>query len=148
MAEEINPIEIVPNYTKIDHSTFEAIKDKLPNTLFVKNRARFISLFKEQVKSENSLKFGLFKGSEEVPLHATDFTYPSYQEAYFYYLFGVTEMGCYGVMDFQEEKPILFVPRMDNLNKIWMTVMNIDDFKAKYELQDVFYLDELPVYLQ
>ncbi len=43
---------------------------------------------------------GFFKGAEEVPLYSSDVNYPDYQEAYFYYLFGVSEMGSYGVIDF------------------------------------------------
>ena len=67
---------------------------------------------------------GVFKGASEVPLYSSDVSYPSYQEAYFYYLFGAIEMDLYGVIDFTEEKAILFVPRLNNLYKIWMTVMN------------------------
>lgn len=38
-----------PKFNPVDRATFEAIKDKLPNTLFEKNRARFFKLFKDQV---------------------------------------------------------------------------------------------------
>lgn len=67
---------------------------------------------------------GFFKGASEVPLYSSDCSYPEYQEAFFYYLFGVDEMDCYGVIDFENEKAVLFVPRLDNLYKIWMTVMD------------------------
>ena len=143
---------VVPNFREIERDSFEAIKDKLPSTCFAKNRARFIKLFKEHghicEDDDGEEHLGLFKGADEVPIHATDFTYPSYQEAYFYYLFGVIEMGCYGVIDLKSGKPILFVPRMGNLNKIWMTVLTAEDFKAKYEMDQVYYLDELSNYLE
>lgn len=86
------------------------------------------------------------KGAVEVPIHATDVSYPSYQEAFFYYVFGVIEMDCYGFLDIANEKAILFVPKMNNLMKIWMTVMSKDDFATKYGYE-VRYVDELAEYM-
>ena len=61
-------------------------------------------------------------------------------------MFGCIEMDCYGLIDFVQEKAILFVPKMNNLYKIWMTVMTKEDFAAKYELE-VRYIDELQEYM-
>ena len=44
-------------------------------------------------------------------------------------------MDCYGFLDFATEKAILFVPKLDNLYKIWMTVLTPEDFASKYELE-------------
>lgn len=88
----------------------------------------------------------LFKGANEVPLYSSDVSYPSYQEAFFYYVFGAIEMDCYGLVDFNEEKAILFVPRLDNMYKIWMTVMTKEDYAAKYDLE-VRYIDEMKEYI-
>lgn len=79
---------------------------------------------------------GFFKGANEVPLYSSDFIYPEYQEASFYYLFGAVEMDCYGVIDFENETAVLFVPRMDDMVKIWMTVLSIEEYKEKYNLVD------------
>ena len=46
---EVNPIEIVPNFRPIERDSWEAIKDRLPNSCFVKNRSRFLNLFKTKV---------------------------------------------------------------------------------------------------
>ncbi len=67
---------------------------------------------------------------------SSDFNYPEYQESYFYYLFGVTEMDCYGVIDFDTEKCIVFVPKLDNYYKIWMTVLDTEEYQKKYYLID------------
>jgi hypothetical protein len=88
----------------------------------------------------------LFKGASEVPLYSSDVSYPSYQEAFFYYVFGAIEMDLYGLVDFNQEKAILFVPRLDNMYKIWMTVMTKEDYATKYDLE-VRYIDELQEYL-
>lgn len=63
-----------------------------------------------------------------MPLYSSDVSYPEYQEAFFYYLSGVFEMDCYLLLDFNAEKTILFVPKMDNLYKIWMNTMTKEDF--------------------
>jgi hypothetical protein len=59
----------------------------------------------------NPGSLGWFIGANEVPLYSSDFIYPEYQEAFFYYLFGATEMGCYGIIDFETGKSVLLVPR-------------------------------------
>jgi len=122
------------------------IVDKLPNTLFQKNRARFIGMFKEQMGEKAQKSIAVFKGASEVPLYSSDVAYPEYQEAFFYYLFGAVEMDCYGVIDFDSEEATLFVPNMDNFYKIWMTVMKADDFKAKYEI-NVQYVENLQQFI-
>ena len=84
---------------------------------------RFYKLFKEKVTvSDENRAVALFRGASEVPLYSSDVCYPEYQEAYFYYLFGVIEMDFYAFIDFNQEKVILFAPKLDNIYKIWMTV--------------------------
>jgi hypothetical protein len=94
----------------------------LPQTLFQKNRLQFIKLFKPEIKEKEAISF--FQGASEVPLYSSDVAYPEYQEAFFYYLFGVTEMDCFAVIDFTNERSVLFVPRLDNFYKIWMTTLS------------------------
>ena len=90
---------------------------------------------------------GFFKGASEVPIYSSDVCYPEYQEVFFYYVFGVSEMDCYGVLDFVNEKSILFIPKPDPMYKIWMTVLNLEDFKKKYPLLDeVRYVNDLEEY--
>lgn len=55
-------------------------------------------------------------------------------------------MDLYGLVDFNAEKAVLFVPRLDNLYKIWMTVMTKEDYEAKYGIE-VHYIDEMQAYL-
>ena len=52
-----------------------------------------------------------FKGANECYINQTDVHYPIFQESSFYYLFGVFEMDCYGVIDFATDKAIVFVPK-------------------------------------
>ena len=76
---EATPALPNPPFTAIDKSTFATIKDKLPNSLFAKNRARFFKLFKEQVQvSDENRAVALFKGASEVPMYSSDVCYPEY----------------------------------------------------------------------
>ena len=134
-------------------TTYEQAKDypyadRLPNSLFKENRDKFISNVKSRV-GDKLAKNGvaLYKGVDEIPLYNSDCNYPVYQEGCFYYLFGVVEPSCMGVIDFQNEKAILFIPKMDNLYKIWMTVLSKEDFAAKYEVE-TRYIEELGEYLK
>jgi hypothetical protein len=45
-------------------------------------------------------------------------------------------MDCYGVVDFENETSVLFVPRQDEMVKIWMTVLSLEEYKEKYSLVD------------
>jgi len=92
---------------------------------------------------------GFFKGASEVPMYSGDVPYPEYQEAFFYYLFGVTEMDAYGAIDFVNEKAVLFMPKLDNFYKIWMTTLSKDEFKAKYtSVDEIYYTDEIEQYFK
>jgi len=87
---------------------------------------------------------GFFKGASEVPIYSSDVTYPEYQEAFFYYLFGVHFMDCYGVIDFTNEKTILFVPKLDNFYKIWMTVLDLEGYKKRFNLiEEIYFIDDM-----
>jgi len=77
MVQADNPLGKVPNYTEIDRSTWDPIKDKLPNSTFQKNRARLCKLMKAKIGQEKKA-IAFFKGANEVPLYSSDVSYPSY----------------------------------------------------------------------
>ena len=52
-----------------------------------------------------------------------------YPEANFLYLFGVTEVDCYGVLDIHTCKSSLFIPKLPIDLKLWMIVFGIAEFK-------------------
>ena len=77
MVEAQDPIDRVPHYVPLDKSTWDSVKDKLPNSTFQKNRARLYRLFKDKVPVSNQNKaVALFKGASEVPLYSSDVSYP------------------------------------------------------------------------
>ena len=55
-------------------------------------------------------------------------------------------MDCYGFLDIGKEKAIIFAPKLDPLYQIWMTVLTLEDYAAKYELE-VRNITELPEFM-
>jgi hypothetical protein len=82
------------------------------------------------------------RGASEVPLYSSDIVYPEYQEAYFYYLCGVIEMDCYLLLDLHNNDATLFIPKLDNLYKIWMNFLTKEQAANKYDLK-VEYTEDL-----
>jgi len=58
-----------------------------------------------------------------------DMEFKVYPEANFLYLFGVTEVDCYGVIDLQTHKTVLFVPKLPIDLKLWMIVFDLESFR-------------------
>jgi len=66
------------------------------------------------------------------------------QESFFQYLFGVKEPGCYGAIDLQNRKSILFVPRLPQDWAYWMGKIHPPSyFKDLYQVDEARYVDEL-----
>jgi hypothetical protein len=38
-------------------------------------------------------------------------------------------MDCYAVIDFDTEKCTVFMPKLDNYYKIWMTLLTVEEYK-------------------
>ena len=51
-------------------------------------------------------------------------------------------MDCFAVIDFTAKKSVLFVPRLDNFYKIWMTTLSQEQLKAKYsKIDEILFVD-------
>jgi len=126
-------------------------QEGLPNTLFEQNRSKFLKAFRHTLtgshEESKTNAIGLFKGIGDVPVYNSDINYPFYQEGNFYYLFGVQEPDCYGAFDIDSGRAVLFVPKMSNLNKVWMTVLSKEDIQKKYEIEDVVFVEDMETWL-
>jgi len=89
-----------------------------------------------------------FKGKEDIPIDSTDVEYDVRQESFFYYLFGVQEIGCYAAIDLSSHKTYLFVPKMDDLYKIWMKVLTIEEVSEKYPDFEVLFNPDIENWLK
>lgn len=86
----------------------------------------------------------VLQGGEEIQCYCIDIGVFFCQEFFFYWVFGVIELGCYGVIDVDIGKLILFVFRFFVSYVIWMGKIYFKEyFKEKYVVDDVQYVDEI-----
>ncbi|CAH0625532.1 unnamed protein product [Chrysodeixis includens] len=110
---------------------------EIPLSLFAKNRNRLA----EKLKSGQVV---VLQGGDSLPHYDTDVEYVFRQEAYFTWVCGVRDPGCYFALDVATKKSYLFVPRLPLDYEIWMgKLLSCEDFKQIYAVDEVHYVDEL-----
>ncbi|XP_057568050.1 xaa-Pro dipeptidase isoform X2 [Hippopotamus amphibius kiboko] len=116
---------------------------KVPLALFALNRQRLC----ERLRKNQALQAGsvvVLQGGEETQRYCTDTGVLFRQESFFHWAFGVTEPGCYGVIDVDTGTSTLFVPRLPPSHATWMgKIHSKEHFKEKYAVDDVQYTDEI-----
>uniref|UniRef100_A0A2R8ME09 Xaa-Pro dipeptidase n=1 Tax=Callithrix jacchus TaxID=9483 RepID=A0A2R8ME09_CALJA len=116
---------------------------KVPLALFALNRQRLC----ERLRKNPAVQAGslvVLQGGEETQRYCTDTGVLFRQESFFHWAFGVTEPGCYGVIDVDTGKSTLFVPRLPASHATWMgKIHSKEHFKEKYAVDDVQYTDEI-----
>ena len=122
--------------------------ERLPNSLFRTNREKFFKAMTENPDNSYSEGICLFKGKDEMPIDSTDIEYEVKQESFFYYLFGVQETGCHAAIDLASQKTYLFITKMDEIYKIWMKVLSIEEIEEIYPDFEVMYMDDLENWLK
>ncbi|KAH8419206.1 hypothetical protein KR222_010576 [Zaprionus bogoriensis] len=129
----------------------------VPMALFRNNRDKVRKAVLDGLR--DGLKFNagqlliLLEGGKDKSLYNTDVDYVFRQESYFQYMFGAKEPGCYGIQSIDvktaQAKAVLFVPRLPEEYETWMgALLAPSDFKAMYEVDEVYYVDELEAYLE
>nr|XP_049700229.1 xaa-Pro dipeptidase isoform X1 [Helicoverpa armigera] len=115
---------------------------EVPLSLFAKNRNRLA----DKLKSGQVV---VLEGGEDISHYDTDIEYVFRQEAYFTWICGVREPGCYFALDVGTRKSYLFVPRLPEDYEIWMgRLLSCEDFKKLYAVDEVHYVDELQTVLK
>lgn len=62
------------------------------------------------------------------------------------YLFGVMEPGFFGMVEVDTKKTTLFMPRLPDEYAVWMGRLHSpEDFKAKYAVDAVYYVDQVTI---
>ncbi|XP_039744521.1 xaa-Pro dipeptidase isoform X2 [Pteropus medius] len=127
---------------------------KVPLALFVLNRQRLC----ERLRRNQAVQAGslvLLQGGEDIQRYCTDTEVVFRQESFFHWAFGVTEPGCYGVIDIATRKSTLFVPRLPASYATWMGKFNVNNtilhpeivecrvFKTDMELEVLRYTNKI-----
>lgn len=82
----------------------------------------------------------VLQGGEQKQRYCTDTDMVFRQESFFHWTFGVTEADCYGAIDVESGKSLLFVPQLPESYATWMgEIFPREHFKAKYAVDEVHY---------
>lgn len=109
--------------------------------MFAQNRSRLV----DRLREKNQTGVVMLMGGIEKSFYDTDTTYNEFrQESYFMWAFGVTEAKCFAAIQVTTGRSILFVPHYDPSYAVWMgPLWTLSDFKAKYEVDEVHYVDNI-----
>jgi Xaa-Pro dipeptidase len=123
----------------------QALPD-LPPDFHSSLRLRFLQHFKTQAPAARSLVY--LRGASLTPKNDSDVDYPFEQESSFFYLFGVQEHDCEGVIEVDSGRSILFVPQPTEAYLIWMKMLDKEQFKALAKVDEVLYHHEKEAYFK
>lgn len=116
---------------------------EIPMELHALNRKRLC----DRLKTKNIPKgsFILLQGGDAFQRYCTDVDVTTFrQESYFHWLFGVLEPGFYGILDVDNNKSILFAPRLDDSYRVWFgEIYPPEYFKNKYGADEAYHVDQL-----
>ncbi|XP_016139898.1 xaa-Pro dipeptidase [Sinocyclocheilus grahami] len=111
--------------------------------LFAENRGRLC----RGLKAEKDVPAGsvvVLQGGEQKQRYCTDTDELFRQESFFHWTFGVTEADCYGAIDVNSKKSILFVPKLPESYATWMgEIYPREHFKEKYAIDEVHYTTDI-----
>ncbi|XP_065914902.1 xaa-Pro dipeptidase-like [Dysidea avara] len=120
---------------------------KIPLKLFAVNRERLCSKLKEEQCPQGAVV--VLQGGEQQQRYCTDTDEVFRQESYFHWTFGVLEADCFGAVEVDTGKSILFVPRLPPEYAVWMgSIHPPEHFKKKYQVDQVRFTDEISSVLE
>uniref|UniRef100_A0A8C5MK65 Xaa-Pro dipeptidase n=1 Tax=Leptobrachium leishanense TaxID=445787 RepID=A0A8C5MK65_9ANUR len=112
---------------------------KVSAALFALNRRRLC----ERLRNNADISKGaivLLQGGVQSQRYCTDTDVLFRQESFFHWTFGVTEADCFGAIDVDSGKSILFVPKLPENYAVWMGKIHPPEhFKGKYAVDEVLY---------
>ncbi|KAJ8281368.1 hypothetical protein GJAV_G00066850 [Gymnothorax javanicus] len=115
--------------------------------LFAENRRRLCQGLKakEGVVPKSVV---VLQGGEQKQRYCTDTDVVFRQESFFHWAFGVTEADCYGAVDVDTGRSILFVPKLPESYATWMGKIHPrEHFKEKYAVDEVQYTTDIADFL-
>uniref|UniRef100_A0A674NZE1 Xaa-Pro dipeptidase n=1 Tax=Takifugu rubripes TaxID=31033 RepID=A0A674NZE1_TAKRU len=114
-------------------------------TLFAENRRRLCAGLREK-DGLLPQSVVVLQGGEQKQRYCTDTDVLFRQESFFHWTFGVTEPDCYGAIDVDSGKSILFVPKLPESYAVWMgEIYPKEHYKEKYAVDEVHYTCDVSV---
>lgn len=98
------------------------------------------------LKSSNHIppnSFILLKGAEEIYRYDDDQTYDFQQESNFWWFTGVDQPGCYALLNIDTEETRIYIQDIPEAFKVWMKVLDPEDYLRLFEIDSVHLVDDL-----
>ncbi|XP_043937818.1 xaa-Pro dipeptidase [Protopterus annectens] len=112
---------------------------KVPMKLFALNRRRLCERLKKNPDVPKNA-YIVLQGGEQQQRYCTDTDIVFRQESFFHWTFGVTEADCYGAIEVDTGKSIVFVPKLPESYATWMGPIHpCEHFRKKYHVDEVQY---------
>nr|XP_022908466.1 xaa-Pro dipeptidase-like [Onthophagus taurus] len=113
--------------------------------LYAENRRRLVEKLQEK-NLGNAIV--VLQGGDEIQMYDTNGYYLFRQESYFTWAFGVVEPAFFGTIEVQTGKSTLFIPRLPESYEAWYgPIWTPEDFMQKYQVDQVYYTDEIATIL-
>nr|XP_045616728.1 xaa-Pro dipeptidase-like isoform X1 [Procambarus clarkii] len=120
---------------------------RVPMTLHAENRQRLLKRLVKHNPAPRSVV--LLQGGEDTTRYSADADIIFRQETFFHWSFGVLEPGWFGALELETGKTVLFCPRLPAEYAVWMgAIITPDEFRRRYQVDDVHYVDEMPKVLR
>ena len=118
---------VAPTKKRRLNETYAPIQFKIEYSMHQENRQRVVERIKQDPSVLSTMKqtggaIILMQGGTSATRNETDHELMFRQESSFQYLFGVREPDCYGVININTNKSILFVPRLPPSYVIFMEI--------------------------
>lgn len=120
---------------------------KVPRKLHEINRHHLV----EKLQSIKNAKgcIIVLQGGESQTLYCSDTEITFRQESYFHWTFGVKEPDCYGAIEVDSGKSMLFIPELDESYVVWMGKIHPKEhFQKMYEVDEIFFTNEVAKVLE
>jgi len=115
---------------------------KVPRKLHSLNRERLVKELQKVESTKGSMV--VLQGGESETLHSSDKEIMFRQESYFHWAFGVREPDCYGAIDVDTGKSILFIPELPEEYLVWMGKIHPREHIQKvYEVDEVYFTNQI-----
>jgi len=120
---------------------------KVSRKLHGMNRDRLVT----ELRNDENTKGGIviIQGGESETLHSSDREVAFRQESYFHWAFGCREPDCYGAIEVDTGRCILFVPELPQEYIVWMGQIHPKEhFQKLYEVDEVYFTNEIAKVLE
>ncbi|EDO49339.1 predicted protein [Nematostella vectensis] len=112
-------------------------------SMFATNRRRLCERLKKNEKVPKGAIVVLL-GGEQNTRYCTDTDVVFRQESFFHWTFGVLEADCFGAVEVDTGKSILFIPKLPQEYAIWMGKIHPKEhYKEKYDVDEVYFVSEI-----